>query len=109
MPSELVTVNTTDGVELDGAMYQPDLKHPPRASSILMVHGLTWNFYRGPSRWLPPLLADDGFACLSLNMRDHDLSEPKDFGLAHHDLRAGIDYLESRGSAEIVLLAHGFA
>src|SRR5260370_41783643 len=42
-------------------------------------------------------------------MRDHDLSEPKDFELAHHDLRAGIDFLEGRGSAEIVLLAHGLA
>jgi predicted alpha/beta hydrolase len=105
---ELVTVATVDGIELDGAMYQPKTKQKGRAS-ILMVHGLTWNFYRGPSRWLPPLLAGEGYGCLSLNMRDHDLSEPKDFGLAHHDLRAGIDYLESRGSAEIILLAHGFA
>lgn len=74
-----------------------------------MVHGLTWNFYRGPSRWLPPLLADAGYACLSLNMRDHDLQEPKDFDLAHHDLRAGIDYLYDRGATEVILLAHGFA
>jgi predicted alpha/beta hydrolase len=108
MSVELVTINTADGVELDGAMYQPEAKQERRAS-ILMVHGLTWNFYRGPSRWLPPLLAGEGHACLSLNMRDHDLSEPKDFELAHHDLRAGIDFLEGRGSAEIVLLAHGFA
>ncbi len=109
MSIELVTIDTADGVELDGAMYQPKAAQKGRRASILMVHGLTWNFYRGPSRWLPPLLADDGYACLSLNMRDHDLSEPKDFELAHRDLRAGIDFLESRGSAEIVLLAHGFA
>src|SRR5207302_10798332 len=80
-----------------------------RRASILMVHGLTWNFYRGPSRWLPPMLADDGYACLSLNMRDHDLAEPRDFELAHHDLRAGIDFLEAQGSAVVVFLAHGFA
>jgi alpha/beta superfamily hydrolase len=109
MPIELVTVSTADGVELDGAMYRPDPRHPSPGSSILMVHGLTWNFYRGPSRWLPPLLAQEGYACLSLNMRDHDLSEPKDFELGHHDLRAGIDYLESQQGSEVVLLAHGFA
>jgi predicted alpha/beta hydrolase len=109
MSLELVTISTADGTELDGALYQPDAKRQRRRASILMIHGLTWNFYRGPSRWLPPLLAADGYACLSLNMRDHDLSEPKDFELAHHDLRAGIDFLEAGGSADVVLLAHGFA
>jgi hypothetical protein len=109
MPIELVTVRTKDGVELDGALYAPSVEIPGRRVGILMVHGLTWNFYRGPSRWLPPLLARAGFATLSLNMRDHDLAEPKDFELAHHDLRAGIDSLEEAGSDEVVLLGHGFA
>jgi alpha-beta hydrolase superfamily lysophospholipase len=109
MQTELITVATSDGVELDGAIYRPVAGSPRRGASILMVHGLTWNFYRGPSRWLPPLLAAQGYACLSLNMRDHDLSEPKDFALAHHDLRAGIDHLAGAGSGDVVLLAHGFA
>jgi predicted alpha/beta hydrolase len=109
MQVELVTVSMADGVELDGALYRPAATHPRRRTSVLMVHGLTWNFYRGPSRWLPPLLAAEGYACLSLNMRDHDLSEPKDFALAHHDLRAGIDCLAGQDGSEIVLLAHGFA
>jgi pimeloyl-ACP methyl ester carboxylesterase len=107
MQTELITVTTADGVELDGALYRPADK--PSRSSILMVHGLTWNFYRGPSRWLPPLLAAAGHICLSLNMRDHDLAEPKDFDLAHHDLRAGIDFLAGQDTGEVVLLAHGFA
>ena len=109
MPIELVTLTTADGVELDGAMYPAGSRHRGRAARILMLHGLTWNFYRGPSRWLPPLLAAQGFACLSLNMRDHDLSEAKDFELAHHDIRAGIDWLVGQGGDEVVVLAHGFA
>jgi hypothetical protein len=109
MQNELVTVTTADGVELDGALYRPAARDTQRAASVLMVHGLTWNFYRGPSRWLPPLLAASGYPCLSLNMRDHDLAEPRDFELAHHDLRAGIDYLAAGNGGEIVLLAHGFA
>jgi alpha/beta superfamily hydrolase len=106
---ELVTVKTADGIELDGALCDPISHSVGPMASILMVHGLTWNFYRGPSRWLPPLLAARGLRCLSLNMRDHDLSEPKDFELSHHDLRAGIRYLASTGAQEVIVLAHGYS
>jgi acetyl esterase/lipase len=109
MLTELVTLKTEDGIEIDGALYRSPSDRPQRDVGIVMVHGLTWNFYRGPSRWLPPLLADAGFPCLSLNMRDHDLAEPKDFPLAHHDLRAGLDHMAGEGAQEVVLLAHGFA
>ena len=107
MAIELVTVTTADGVELDGALYGPGCGRPRGA--ILMVHGLTWNFYRGPSRWLPPRLADAGYTCLSLNMRDHDLAEPKDFELSHHDIRAGVDHLAGLGAGAIAIVAHGYA
>jgi pimeloyl-ACP methyl ester carboxylesterase len=103
---ELVTVTTGDGVELDGAVHGSGARPP---ASILMVHGLTWNFYRGMSRWLPPMLAEAGYPCLSLNMRDHDLREPKDFELAFHDLRAGVDYLWQRWEGPVVVLGHGYA
>ena len=48
---ELVTVKTADSVELDGALYLPDGDAAEWRAPILAVHGLTWNFYRGP---LPP-------------------------------------------------------
>ena len=105
--TELITVTTADGVELDGALYAAQSLSWPRAR-LLMVHGLTWNFYRGPSRWLPTLLAKTGYECLSMNMRDHDLPHPKDFELAHHDLWACIDYLWQRPGGPLVLLGHGY-
>jgi pimeloyl-ACP methyl ester carboxylesterase len=105
---ELVTVTTGDGIELDGAVYAAGAGPAPAA--ILMVHGLTWNFYRGMSRWLPPMLAEAGYPCLSLNMRDHDLKEPRDFELAFHDLRAGVDYLWERwGGRPVVVVGRGYA
>jgi pimeloyl-ACP methyl ester carboxylesterase len=107
MSLDLVTVKTADGVELDGGMYRPAAT--VAGPAVLMVHGLTWSFYRGPSRWLPPLLRGAGFPCLSLNMRDHDRSEPKDFELSHLDLAAGIDYLLAQGAGEAIVLAHGYA
>jgi len=109
MSIELITVRTADGIELDGALYLPPQGFEPHGVGVLMVHGLTWNFYRGPARWLPPLLTGGGYPCLSLNMRDHDLQEPKDFELSHHDLCAGINALLSRGAREVVVLAHGYA
>lgn len=107
MLAELVTVTTIDGVDLDGALYLP-AGTARRRECIFIVHGQTWNFYRGPSRWLPPLLVEAGYPCLSLNMRDHDLQEPKDFELAHHDLRAGINYCYDRGASKSIIVAHGF-
>ena len=41
-------------------------------------------------------------------MRDHDLTGPKDFEFAHHDLRAGIDRIAAEGG-EVIVLAHGYA
>src|SRR4051794_6656200 len=106
---ELITVTTADGVELDGAIYLPAGDRSSWRTPVLGVHGLTWNFYRGPMRWLPAALTAAGYPCLSLNMRDHDLSEPKDFELSHHDLRAGIGYLVARFGKVPVIAGHGYA
>jgi hypothetical protein len=106
---DLVTVKTADDVELDGALYLPGGEVAKWGAPILAVHGLTWNFYRGPMRWLPASFIAGGYPCLSLNMRDHDLDQPKDFELAHHDLRAGIDFLIKRFGKTPVIVGHGYA
>jgi len=106
---ELVTVKTADDVELDGALYLPGADAAQWRTPILGVHGLTWNFYRGPMRWLPAAFIARRYPCLSLNMRDHDLDQPKDFELSHHDLRAGIDYLIERFGKTPAIVGHGYA
>jgi pimeloyl-ACP methyl ester carboxylesterase len=106
---KLTATKTADGEELDGALYSPAQTSSVHLPAILMVHGLTWNFYRGPSRWLPPLLAAEGFPCLSINMRDHDEKESRDFELSHHDIRAGVDLLTREAAGrEVIVLAHGY-
>jgi hypothetical protein len=109
MKLELITVKTADDVELDGALYLPDGSSANWRMPMLAVHGLTWNFYRGPMRWLPKYFIDAEFPRLSLNMRDHDLDKPKDFELSHHDLRAGIDFLTSKLGKAPVIVGHGYA
>ena len=106
---ELITVTTADGVELDGAMYLPEAQPDAWREPILAIHGLTWNFYRGPMRWLPPMFTAQGYPCLSLNMRDHDVDQPGDFELSHRDLRAGIDYLAERFGVTPIVIGHGYA
>jgi hypothetical protein len=106
---ELVTVRTADDIELDGALYLPDDDPAKWNAPILAIHGLTWNFYRGPVRWLPASFIAAGHPCLSLNMRDHDLDQPKDFELSHRDLRAGVDYLRGRFGSPPLILGHGYA
>ena len=112
---ELVTFETKDAVALDGAWYAPSGPSPSRPP-VLIIHGLGWNFYLGPSRWLPPLLAAAGYPCLALNMRDHDDKEVRDFDRSADDIATGIAFLEQQaarpGSGEdvrgIALIAHGY-
>jgi pimeloyl-ACP methyl ester carboxylesterase len=105
---QLLTLETADKIELDGAWYSPPPARLSRAASILVVHGLGWNFYRGPARWLPPLFAAAGYPCLALNMRDHDVNEVREFELCGYDIAAGIAFLERHGPGEVVLLGHGY-
>jgi len=107
MLTELVAVETADGKALDGALYRSP-SGADRGVGVLLVHGLTWNFYQGPSRWLPPRLAAQGYTCLSINMRDHDRAEPLEFELSHHDITAGIERLRAEGMREVVVFAHGY-
>lgn len=104
---ELVTVRTGDGHDLDGALYRPARGNSRDGRAFLLVHGMRWNFYRGPSRWLAPMLAQQGYDCLALNLRDHDSTAPQGLHDAFHDLRAGADRLGREGG-EVILLAHSY-
>ena len=70
MNAELVRI-PTDTEPLDGLLYEPPVG-PPRAA-VLLFHGNVSNFYSGPSRFVPPLLIEMGFACLAFNRRGHDI------------------------------------
>lgn len=104
---ELITVQTADGIDLDGALYRPARGNLRDGRAFLLIHGMRWNFYRGPSRWLAPLLAERGYDCLALNLRDHDSTEPQHLRDAFHDLQAGVNRLGLEGG-EVIPFAHGF-
>jgi hypothetical protein len=60
---ELVSI-PTETVPLDGAWYQPEGRRIRGAAFI--VHGNQGNIYVGPPRFLPPALAELGFASHSV-------------------------------------------
>ncbi len=100
---EQVVLHARDGTELAGVLYRPSAK--PSSVAILLVHGYGSNFY---SEYFPQLAraaAEQGYACLALNMRDHDAG-PKvsDFADNEADIAAGLAYLRSLEYRRLVLL-----
>ncbi|MBY3555737.1 alpha/beta fold hydrolase [Modestobacter lapidis] len=113
-----------DGSPLHGVVQEP----PSGAAeaAVLHVHGKGGNFYSGPPRVLPPLIAPDRFVHLSLNLRCHDLAysrlgdaagiapgpgaayggmwERLDEGAA--DLDAGVRWLHDHTGLPVVLVTH---
>lgn len=121
----LVDVPGPDGSVLEGLLQPPPAPGRARAA-VLHVHGKGGNFYSGPPRALPPLLAPDEFVHLSLNLRCHDLAygglgdapgiaqrpdsvgggmwERLDDGPA--DLAAGVAWLRERTGLPVHVVAH---
>jgi len=100
---EQVALHGRDGVQLDGILYRPAAKS--RVAAILLVHGFGSSFYSEYFPLLGRAAAEDGYACLALNMRDHDTG-PKvsDFTDNEADIAVGLAYLRSLGHTQFVLL-----
>lgn len=121
----LVELAAADGTPLQGLLYAP--AEPDTAQAVLLhVHGKGGNFYTGPSRTLPPLVAPDRFVHLALNLRCHDLgySRPADAaGIASGpgavdggmwerlddgavDIDAGVRWLRERTGLPTIVVGH---
>jgi pimeloyl-ACP methyl ester carboxylesterase len=74
MRTELISI-ATDTLPLDGAFYLPEGEP---SGAAMLFHGNTMNFYVGAPRFLPPVLARLGLACLAFNRRGHDILSIRD-------------------------------
>lgn len=103
--TELIELQTTDGVRLDSVLRQP---YPDRAKAgVVMVHGYGGNFYSGIMAFLPEALSRRGLATLALNMRDHDLGPKKNlFEDNLPDIVSGVDEMARHGYEAIFLYGH---
>jgi pimeloyl-ACP methyl ester carboxylesterase len=84
---------------------------------VLLFHGNTMNFYVGAPRFLPPVLAQLGFACLAFNRRGHEILSIRDsraaegaaFQLAREgiaDNRYAARWLAEKGFQNPVVIGH---
>jgi pimeloyl-ACP methyl ester carboxylesterase len=114
MRTELISIET-DTLPLDGAFHRPDAK--AIVGAVLLFHGNTMNFYVGAPRFLPPVLTQLGFACLSFNRRGHDILSIRDSrageGAAFQLTREGIAdncyaaaWLAERGFSNPIVIGH---
>src|SRR6266545_4374194 len=97
-----VRVTTSDGVQLDGIVYEP-----PQGCQVglLLVHGFGSNFYAGYFPALAQAAAAQGYTTLALNMRDHDAGpKTSDFADNQVDIAAGVAHLRAWGCQRIALL-----
>lgn len=117
---DLISVNTSDGIALDGAFLPAatDASSPGPVDAMLLIHGSGGRFYAPATRIMAEDLSLRGYPCLALNTRGHDtVWVDTATGVAHgnafeildisrHDLRAGVDFLAEKGYQRIGLLGH---
>ncbi len=117
---DLIRLTSADGMELDGAYFEPpaNLNPPGPIDAVLCIHGSGRNFYTPATANMANDLRNHGYGALTLNTRGHDTvwvdrqtgaAEGNAFETldrSRQDLRAGIDYLASRGYRRIGILGH---
>ncbi len=113
MRMELVEIPTPTA-PLDGLLYWPEGQ---ARAGVLYFHGNQMNFYTGPARFLPPRLAEAGFAVLAFNRRGHDTVSTRNsrtpVGGAFQTVAEGLEdnelagrYLAERGFPDPVVVGH---
>jgi pimeloyl-ACP methyl ester carboxylesterase len=103
--TQMVRLQTTDGITLTGVLRQP---HTVRNNAgVVMIHGYSGNFYSGIMAFLPEALSDFGFSTLALNMRDHDRGPKKNrFEDNRYDIAVAVDEMARLGYNPIFLFGH---
>lgn len=120
---DLVTVETRDGIRLDGIWRKPDQETSSQfgVNVVLLMHGVGGNFYdAGMFEEYSNALLKQGCAVLRVNNRGHDPisqvfieEELRRFGGAYEviadcreDWKAWIDFAEAQGYDRIGLWGH---
>lgn len=105
--TELIALETDDGMTLSGALWTPS--HSAATTAIALFAGTGAEFYEPLFIRLGEGLAAAGFATVALNRRDHG----QYFGLhrlhdAAMDQRYAIDLLCARGAGRVLLAGHSY-
>jgi pimeloyl-ACP methyl ester carboxylesterase len=119
MDVKLVSVETADGVRLDGVLREPAHRGAGRLGidAVIFHHGVGGNFYNASYvTAIGDAVLDEGCAVLRVNNRGHDLAYNSPRGRSgaafetvddcRHDWRAWLDFTRSLGYERIALWGH---
>jgi pimeloyl-ACP methyl ester carboxylesterase len=106
MIAELIHLHTRDGYTHSGAFYSP--QGQARPIGVVFVHGMTGSFVGEIESVVPEMVAKAGYATLIANNRGYGFmgAATEDFAGCIPDIAAAIDFMESRGYAQIALIGH---
>jgi pimeloyl-ACP methyl ester carboxylesterase len=105
--SEFVTLKTSDGITLHGALWTP-VGSKARVG-IVLAPGAGSEFYDDLLVRLGENFARSGYMVLSMNRRDHAQEQwYHKFELSAMDHKYMVDFLEARGAQAIVLAGHSY-
>jgi len=116
---ELVNVQSEDGIPNGGVIFAPS-KDSAKRVAVIWIHGWGVNFYQPTYVKIGRALAERGYPCIVGNTRMHDLGNVTwrgdkrirgggYWGVASEqvrDIAAWIDFAESRGFKQVVLVGH---
>jgi pimeloyl-ACP methyl ester carboxylesterase len=105
--SELIKLNTDDGITLHGVLWTP--ASGKARVGILIAPGGGSEFYNDLLVWLGEHFARSGYIALSMNRRDHGAEQwYHNFEPSAMDHKYMIDFLESRGAQAVILAGHSY-
>jgi pimeloyl-ACP methyl ester carboxylesterase len=119
-PEQLVSVRSEDDIVSGGVIFTPPTRSSQRVA-IIWIHGWGVHFYYPSYVGIGRALAERGYPCISANTRMHDIGNVAGhrrgkrirgggyWGVASEevrDLAAWIDFAESQGFEQVVLVGH---
>jgi len=119
-PEELVYVKSEDDIVNGGAIFTAP-KDSAKSIAIIWIHGWGVNFYSPTYVMIGRALAERNYTCIAGNTRMHDIGNVEAWrgekrirgggywGIASEevrDLAAWIDFAETRGFKQVVLVGH---
>ena len=105
--SEFVTLKTSDGITLGGALWTP--ASGKARVGIIIAPGADSEFYSDWLVWLGENFARSGYIALSMNRRDHGPGQWfHNFETSAMDHKYMTDFLAARGAQALILVGHSY-
>lgn len=103
---DFLNIKAIDGFIVEAVIFQPQQVTPANTTIVIQVHGSGGN-YAGDDSFIDGMLAEQGYAVLGINTRQHDENVNADnFFDIRKDIEAAVYTAKDMGFQQIVLNGH---